>query len=102
LPVTEYDHSLGCAVIGGYLYRGSAQPALAGLYFYADECQGRVWGLQQDGAGWQSHHLLRAAINPSTFGEDEAGEIYLADYSGGTLYRVVGLPPRMYLPIIAR
>jgi glucose/arabinose dehydrogenase len=101
-PVTEYDHSLGCAIIGGYVYRGSAQPALAGLYFYADECQGRVWGLQQDGGGWQSHQLLRAAINPSTFGEDEAGEIYVADYSGGTLYRVVGLPLRVHLPMVAR
>jgi glucose/arabinose dehydrogenase len=102
LPVAEYDHSLGCAVIGGYLYRGSAQPALAGLYFYADECQGRVWGLQQGGGGWESRQLLRAAINPSTFGEDEAGEIYLADYSGGTLYRVVGLPLHSYLPMVAR
>jgi glucose/arabinose dehydrogenase len=102
LPVTEYDHSLGCAVIGGYVYRGSAQPGLAGLYFYADECQGRIWGLQKAGGGWESHPLLRAAINPSTFGEDEAGEIYLADYSGGTLYRLVALPPRVRLPMIAK
>jgi glucose/arabinose dehydrogenase len=102
LPVTEYDHSLGCAIIGGYVYRGSAQPALTGLYFYADECQGRVWGLQQSGGGWQSRPLLQAAINPSTFGEDEAGEIYLADYYGGTLYRVAGLPLQFYLPTVMR
>jgi glucose/arabinose dehydrogenase len=102
LPVTEYDHSLGCAIIGGFVYRGSAQPALAGLYFYADECQGRVWGMQQSGGGWKSRQLLQAAINPSTFGEDEAGELYLADYSGGTLYHVVGLPLHVYLPMVVR
>jgi hypothetical protein len=101
LPVAEYDHSLGCAVIGGYVYRGSAQPSLAGLYLYADLCQGRVWGLQESGGGWESRELQRAGISPSTFGEDEAGEIYLADYAGGALYRVLALPVRTYLPMIA-
>ncbi len=42
-PVTEYSHSLGCAVIGGYVYRGSAIPALRGDYLFADYCSGRVW-----------------------------------------------------------
>ena len=101
-PVTEYDHSLGCAIVGGFVYRGSAQPALAGLYFYADECQGRVWGLQQSGSAWESRQLVQAAINPSTFGEDEAGEIYLADYSTGTLYHVVGSLLRVHLPMVLR
>jgi hypothetical protein len=102
LPVTEYDHSLGCAIVGGFVYRGSAQPALAGLYFYADECTGRVWGLQKIGDVWESRPLLRVAISPSTFGEDEAGEIYLADYSGGALYHVVVLPLRVHLPMVMR
>jgi glucose/arabinose dehydrogenase len=102
LPVTEYDHSLGCAIIGGFVYRGSAQPALSGLYLYADECQGRVWGLQQSGGIWESRQLIQAAVNPSSFGEDEAGELYLADYSGGALYRVVGLPVHVYLPAAIR
>jgi glucose/arabinose dehydrogenase len=102
LPVTEYDHSLGCAIIGGFVYRGSAQPALSGLYLYADECQGRVWGLQQSGGIWESRQLIQAAVNPSSFGEDEAGELYLADYSAGALYRVVGLPVHVYLPAAIR
>jgi glucose/arabinose dehydrogenase len=102
LPVAEYGHGLGCAIVGGYVYRGSAQPALAGLYLYADECQGRVWGLRRSGSAWESRELLQAAVNPSTFGEDEAGEIYLADYFSGALYRVVGLLPRVFLPMVLR
>jgi hypothetical protein len=93
---------VGCSITGGYVYRGSAQPFLAGLYLYADLCQGRVWGLRQNGSAWESRELVQAAITPSTFGEDEAGEIYLADYSGGTLYQVVGLPLHVYLPLVGR
>jgi len=100
LPVTEYDHGQGCAIVGGYVYRGRVQPALGGIYFYADECQGRVWGLKKNGSLWESRQLFQAAIKPSTFGEDEAGEIYLADYAGGTLYYLVSLPLHVYLPLI--
>ena len=42
-PVTEYSHSFGCAVIGGYVYRGSAITSLRGYYLFADYCSGRVW-----------------------------------------------------------
>ena len=45
LPVTEYDHSLGCSVTGGYVYRGTAYPALVGYYFFGDFCSGRVFSL---------------------------------------------------------
>src|SRR5437870_2393717 len=39
LPAVEYDHSNGqCAIIGGFVYRGTRSPALAGQYFYADLC----------------------------------------------------------------
>jgi len=89
LPVTEYDHTLGCSVTGGYVYRGTAYSALKGTYFYGDYCSGRLFGLKKDpSTGWQSVQLLDTSYNISTFGEDEFGEVYLADYAGGKIYQL--------------
>jgi glucose/arabinose dehydrogenase len=89
-PVAEYDHTLGCSVSGGYVYRGTKAPSLLGIYFYADFCSGRLFGLQKDpSAGWQAVQLLDTPYSISTFGEDEQGEVYLADYAGGKIYRLV-------------
>jgi len=90
LPVTEYDHSQGCSITGGYAYRGSAYPAMQGIYLYADYCSGKVWGLQNDG-GWQSMKLLESGLNVSSFGEGESGELYLTDLSG-SVYQVTTAP----------
>jgi glucose/arabinose dehydrogenase len=86
-PIAEYDHSQGCSVTGGYIYRGLDFPSLQGIYLYADYCSGRMWGLQNEGA-WQSQQLLESGLNVSTFGESEGGEIYLADLAGGAIYKV--------------
>jgi glucose/arabinose dehydrogenase len=86
LPIDEYDHSLGQAVIGGYVYRGTVIPQLAGTYIFGDFSSGRVWGLTQDAAGnWTRAQLLSTSHNFSSFGQDSAGEIYLVDYSGSIL-----------------
>jgi hypothetical protein len=95
LPVLEYNHSLGCSVTGGYRYRGQFYPQLDGIYFYGDLCSGRIWGATQQGDGtWVSEELLASGFTITTFGEDEAGEVYLAQYNGGqsALYRIVGGP----------
>ena len=86
LPVTEYDHSAGCSITGGHVYRGSQFPALSGIYFYGDFCTGTVWGLRQaaDG-GWSQAVLLQTGHRISSFGEDEAGEVYLIDHAGEVL-----------------
>ena len=94
LPVAEYDHGStgGCSITGGYVYRGAEFPELDGVYLYADYCTGRVWGLQRDpGGAWQSALLLDTAFNISSFGEDQAGEVYLTDLGGGRLFRFVVL-----------
>lgn len=94
MPIAEYDHggSGGCAVTGGYVYRGRWSTQFEGVYLYGDYCSGRIWGLADGNGGWSSSLLLDTAFNISTFGEDEEGEIYLADYSGGQLLRII-LPP---------
>ena len=87
-PVFEYDHSQGCSVTGGFVYRGSLYPRMQGVYFFADYCSGRLWGLRRDGNSFQSTQLLDSPYTVSTFGEDEAGNVYLADYGRGDVYQV--------------
>jgi len=88
LPVAEYDHTLGnCSVTGGYVYRGST-PSLRGTYLYGDFCSGRIWGLRHSGVSWENRLLLDSNLLISTFGEDEAGELYVADYGAGSIYRI--------------
>lgn len=89
IPVVDYAHAgNGCSITGGYVYRGSASPALAGVYLYGDYCSGKIWGLAREGNGWRSALLLESGLNISSFGEDEAGELYVVDLRGG-VYRVV-------------
>lgn len=89
-PVMEYDHSLGCAVIGGAVYRGLNLPAWDGVYFYGDFCSGNVWGLKRDASGtWQSQLLFNTGASITSFGLDEAGEIYLVNWKG-TIFRLAG------------
>lgn len=86
-PFFVYDHAHGCSVIGGYVYRGEAIPNLQGVYLFGDYCSGRIW------ASWLDlgHHrrvieLMDTDVSISSFGEDEAGEVYVIDH-GGALYR---------------
>ena len=91
-PVTTYDHSQGCSITGGMVYRGTAFPGLQGTYFYGDFCSGRIWGLRNNGAGWESAVLLNPGIPPlsiTTFGEDETGNIYAANYANGDILEMV-------------
>lgn len=85
-PVAEYQHPVGCSVTGGYVYRGQALPEFQGVYLYSDFCSGKVWGLLRlpDGS-WQNQVLFETGLNVSSFGIDEAGEIYLVDQSNGAI-----------------
>lgn len=90
LPVTDYGHDQGCTVIGGHVYRGTAQPALVGGYVFADYCSGRVWAIDARGDDLRPPTLVgEPGRNLSTFGEDEAGELYATDIGAGALVRVV-------------
>jgi glucose/arabinose dehydrogenase len=89
LPIDVYPHSLGCSVTGGHVYRGAAFPALQGVYVFGDFCSGRIWGLRPSGAEWERVELLQSGLQIASFGEDEAGELYVAGYNNGVLYRIV-------------
>jgi glucose/arabinose dehydrogenase len=103
LPILEYENpDNACrAVSGGYRYRGGSYPQFAGVYFYADNCSGEVWGATQNGATWTAGEPIDTAFAITTFGEDEAGELYLADH-GGKIYRIVGNSEFVYMPSVRR
>ena len=88
-PIAEYTHTSGrCAVIGGYVYRGRAGTLPAGSYVYGDLCTGEIFILEN---GVESL-LLDANLSIASFGEDEAGEIYVVGL-GGTLHRIATPAP---------
>jgi uncharacterized repeat protein (TIGR01451 family) len=93
LPIVEVAHPTGEAIVGGYVYRGSAYPAVQGVYFYADEVTGRLWTLQRINSAWVSTEIPKPGLSISAFGEDESGELYAANYGSGTLYKIVSAPP---------
>jgi hypothetical protein len=94
LPIAEYPHNvqgtfIGCSVTGGFRYRGSNLAAHVGTYFFGDYCTGRIWGATPNGDGsWTSVQLLDSTLTISTFGEDSAGNLYVAHH-GGALHRIV-------------
>ncbi len=90
LPAIEYDHSNGqCAIIGGFVYRGTTFPALRGQYFYADLCAGWVRSFTFGGTvtSQTSWNLNVTVSSPVSFGEDANGELYLLS-GGGSVYRI--------------
>ncbi len=84
-PIVEYDHSEGVAVIGGYVYRGSQIPSLLGVYLYSDFGSGTVWALNFDGSSPVSNTIIATASAPTSFGEDNDGEMYLVS-RGGSIF----------------
>jgi glucose/arabinose dehydrogenase len=86
-PIVNYAHTGGvCAVTGGYVYRGTRIPALAGFYVFGDYCSGQLWTLVRFGGAWRLSVLRDTSYSISSFGEDDAGELYLVDHNG-TVYR---------------
>jgi glucose/arabinose dehydrogenase len=88
-PIVEYDHSQGCSVTGGYVYRGTAIPALVGVYIYGDFCSGRIWGLFSDEEGHpRAELLIDSDISITSFSENQAGELYVLG-SEGQIFQLV-------------
>jgi hypothetical protein len=88
LPVAEYSHTLGCSITGGAVYRGQNFPRMQGIYFYGDYCTGRIWGLKKECDVFSDTVLLDSTLRMSSFGEDEAGELYVTDLFNGVIYNI--------------
>ena len=88
-PVLDYDHSNGCSITGGYVYRGSAIPELKGHYFYSDYCGGwlRSFRYSSGAAVDKKDWGVPAMSSVTSFGVDAAGELYVI--SGSTINKIV-------------
>ncbi|MGE5090862.1 MAG: PQQ-dependent sugar dehydrogenase [Bacillota bacterium] len=91
LPVMDYTHADGCSITGGYVYRGTALPNLAGTYFYGDYCNGWVRSFRYEGgqAGTaREWPTLKPGGQITSFGEDASGELYVTQQDG-KVFRIV-------------
>ena len=88
IPIAEYDHSQGCSVTGGYVYRGKNIPELQGKYLFGDYCNGNIWQLEKTtSTQWTMTQLAATGLQISSFGEDNMGELYVVDHRG-TIFSV--------------
>jgi len=89
-PVFQYDHSLNgrCSITGGYVYRGTMGAVANGTYLYGDYCSGEIFAWANN-----AHSvILDTSLNISSFGEDEAGELYVVGL-GGTVFKIASTSP---------
>lgn len=86
-PITEYTHSVGCSITGGYVYRGSTYPNFAGKFFFGDYCTNKIGMVDTAGnVTWSSTGFSGTGI--TTFGQDINGEIYVAGNGTGIISKV--------------
>lgn len=97
-PIFTYTHaSSNCSITGGHRYRGSAIPAIDGFYFFGDYCTGRTWTIEWNGVAAinftnQTPNLAPVGFtlnNIASYGEDNNGELYIVDPTGGEIFKIV-------------
>jgi glucose/arabinose dehydrogenase len=99
-PIFNYGHATGGTVIGGYVYQGSQLPALRGTYVFGDFVAGKIFSLKYNGTSVSNFQDITSQLfptrkggfnllNPSSFGEDASGELYITDISAGSVYKIV-------------
>jgi len=93
LPVAEYAHKPACTVIGGYVYRGTAFPALSRRYLFGDYCSGDVFAIDSRAEGrHEPERIGKTGGGLAAFGEDQAGELYIANVTEGSVSRILVAP----------
>jgi hypothetical protein len=114
-PVAQYDHGEGQAIVGGYVYRGAAVPALVGHYLFGDIVRGRIFHvpvadlrlgaqapfrelvLKRGGVKTTLRAIIAQTLGRNVaradlrFGQDEPGEVYVVTKQDGVIRRM--LPP---------
>ncbi|HXI29828.1 MAG TPA: S8 family serine peptidase, partial [Vicinamibacterales bacterium] len=108
------DHTVGQSITGGYVYRGlTLGPSFSGRYFFADFVQGRVWSLGL--VVNPSHNATAADLvehtaalggsavlgNVSSFGRDSTGELFVVNYTAGTIVKIDPAPAVITTPATA-
>ncbi len=92
-PITEYDHSVGQSITGGFVYRGTANPNLQGYYVFGDYVSGRIWAVDATSPqGTPPTEIDATTLNISSFGEGVDGELYAVDHAGGGIYQIIDAP----------
>src|SRR5438067_4000387 len=100
-PIYDYPRTTGGTVIGGYVYRGPPFPALPGTYVFGDYLAKKIFTLNYDGTTASNFQDITGQLfpiqtisgnlnlaNPSSFGEDTAGELYITDIGNGNVYKI--------------
>ncbi len=102
MPIDEYGHNLGCAIVGGYVYRGGIIQQLDGTYFYGDYCSARIWSFRYNGISISDSTERTAELAPgnghsingiSSFGLDGYNELFIVDYTDGEIYKIIPRNP---------
>ncbi|MBI3411384.1 MAG: PQQ-dependent sugar dehydrogenase [Planctomycetes bacterium] len=93
-PVVEHDHAAFRSITGGFVYHGARSKDLEGTYLYGDFDSGRIWGLRYDaGKLLSNQELARTTYRIVSWGEDNDGEVYFLDFTGGGIHQLVKAPP---------
>jgi hypothetical protein len=113
-PILDYPRSgggpiIGTTVTGGYMYRGRQIPGLHGTYLFGDYSAGKIFALNYDGSTVSNPQTITSQLfptvdaspvnlgNPSSFGEDANGELYICDLFPGRVYKVIPTTPNVVL-----
>lgn len=99
-PIHDYPTpGANCAVTGGFVYQSDEIPALKGTYFFADFCSSSIWSFRVVGGAMTEFTNRTAELEPEgsltinnipSFGQDAAGNVYICDFGGGEIYKIVG------------
>lgn len=112
-PILDYPRSTGGTVIGGNVYRGRQIPAMQGTYVFGDYLSSKIFTLQYDGTTASNFQTITPQLfpttvggfnlgNPSGFGEDANGEIYVTDISAASVYKIVPSAPNVAIDGVIR
>lgn len=92
-PVVEHGHADFRSITGGFVYRGERLPEMVGTYVYGDYDTGRIWGFRHEGDQVSDHReLVDTSFRIIDFGQTHQGELYVMDFIGGRIHRLVRSP----------